>query len=292
MGVSRIDPYDVKPAAQNSRLHRIAFIAAAICLLTAAGRPGELSASEGAIGKEAKAALWAEAGLKQVNYYLTAINPSVSNYGNAEEQLVFKHCVNRFMQAKILFLARRFNDSYQEIRRVEYLLIQLYRRILKRESELVHRRLRGYAVRIVYSNNGRARKFLELALRDLEQARVKNIMQHNFRPWLYLLRLNELVEALKLVRHANRYYVLLALEFDSVYPSRKEKIAYEEARRLITSGFGADKRGAMLLMHSDNYFKVGRDKKDLFLIYHNNPELNIVAVPLKGWALKYPTRHP
>ena len=245
-----------------------------------------LQAGEGSIGKEVKAQIWAEEGLGKVKYYLHAINPTVSNFGDPEEKLVLKHCVSRYLKSQIYFLAAQYNDSYKEIRRTELLLIQLYEGIVERSRLETHRRLIGYGHRILYGKNrGRARKYLALGLRDLEVARVKTLGEDNTRPWLYLIKLNELVEALKLTRRANRYYMLLAIEFDSIYPASREGLTYEEGKSLITSGFPG-KVKEMLLIHSDNYFKIGSSRRDLLQDFLEEADLTVLNDPLPGWRLK------
>lgn len=241
------------------------------------------------MGREVKAQIRSEQGLQYNHLYLETINPAISNYGTPEEREVFKHCVNRHLRSKILYLSFRFNDAYKEIRKNQLLLIQLYETVVENSRLDVHQRFNEYAPRILYGQNRKLRKYLALGLRDLEQARQKTLIEYNRRPWLYLIKLNDLTEALKLVRHANRYYLLMALEIDSLYPPRGEKISYGTERRMIISGFPR-RRAELLLMHEDNFFRIGVEKRDLLRNFRENPELEILDQTIPGWRLEDPPR--
>lgn len=245
---------------------------------------GILRAGECSIGKEVKAQIWTEQGLVANRRYLQSLNPFISNYGTQEERLVYQRCVNHYIRTEILFLAYRFNEAYKEVRNTQRLLIQLYERILEQGQRDVHEGLRSYAKRVVFDRNIRTRKYMQLAVRDLENARLKVLKQKNTRPWLFLIKLNELEEALKLVRHANRFYVLLRIEYDSIYPTSTEQLTYISTRRLIASGFPED-RAVLLLMHDDNYFRVGTQRVDLWQKFKNEPNFAILDQPLPGWRL-------
>ena len=246
--------------------------------------PARLVAGEGSTGKEVQAQIWTETGLRLNKQYLALINPFISNYGNEEERLVFRRCVNHYLRTEILFLAYRFNEAYQEVRNTQRLLIQLYEHVLEQGQADVREGLHGYGRQVIFSRNVRARKYLILGMRDLENARLKVLKERNIRPWLFLLKLNELQEALKLVRHANRYYVLLRLEFDSIYPASTEGLTYENTRRLLASGF-PDARETMVLMHDDNYFKIGTSREDLWDRYRNEPDFAVLQRALPGWRV-------
>ncbi len=245
--------------------------------------PPALYASEGISGAEVKAQIWAEQGLRQNDEYLKILNPAVSNYGSASEKTAYRRAVNHQVQAKILFLAFQFGEAYREVRRTQYLLIQLYGDIVENSREEVFQRLNQYAGRIVHSRDSTRKKYLTLALRDLESARLKVQTEYNMRQWLYILRLNELAEALKLTRQASRYAILLTIEFESVYPrDPDEKQTYKDLAEIINSGFPT-KRAELQLRHNDNFFKIGADAKDLLEEYWTSPELSILKKPLPGW---------
>ena len=255
-----------------------------LCCATVALVPGINRAGEGSTGKEVQAQIWTEEGLRWNKRYLVSMNPFISNYGNEEERLIFRRCVNHYLRTEILFLAYRFNEAYQEVRNTQRLLLQLYERVLEQGQADVREGLHGYGRKVIFSRNVRARKYLVLGMRDLENARLKALKAKNTRPWLFLIRLNELQEALKLIRHANRYYVLLKLEFDSVYPASTEGLTYARTRRLLTSGFPED-RETMVLMHDDNYFRVGASREDLWGLYRNEPDFALLERPLPGWRV-------
>ena len=246
---------------------------------------GSIQAAEGSTGKEAKAVLWAQQGIKKNYYFLSVLNPALSNYGGEEERRVYRRCVNLYLKSQILLLASRYNDSYKMIRRTQYLLIQLYERVVERSRLHVLARLKSYSSRVVYAGNQKARKYLALGLRDLEVARIKVLMERNTRPWLYLMKLQELVEAQKMVRHANRYHILLALELDSIYPVDAEEITFLSGQRLIISGFPS-RRSELLLQHSDNYFRVGAERRNLLEIYRSSPSFTELNHPIPGWRFK------
>ena len=246
------------------------------------------ASAEGGIGKEVKAQIHAESGLRLNREWLTALNPVISNYGGPEEKKAFKHIVNHYLLSQINFLALRFNKAFQEVRLTQLLMIQLLERVLKTSATETRNRLLSYGSRVIYGRNSKTKKYMSLAIRDLQVAEQKSIKQKHMRPWLYALKLNELVEAIKLVRHASRYYVLIIIELDSIYPRphyASEHISYEEGRQLLTSGF-PDRRNFLLLLHDDNYFKVGTEKISLLDQYQENPELDIINEKLPGYRLK------
>lgn len=258
---------------------RISLLVLIVALIPGAA----LRASEGINGAEVKAQIWAEQGLRQNEEYLKILNPAVSNYGTPSEKAAFKRAVNHQVQAKILFLAFQFGEAYAEVRRTQYLLIQIYGDIVEKSREEVLQRLNQYAGRIVHSRDVTRKKYLTLGLRDLESARLKVQTQYNMRQWLFILRLNELAEALKLTRQASRFAILLTIEFESVYPrDPSEKQTYSDLAGVINSGFPT-KRGELQLRHNDNFFKVGADSKDLLEEFWTNPELSILKKPLTGW---------
>ena len=92
-------------------------------------------------------------------------------------------------------------------------------------------------------------------------------------------------EALKLTRHANRFVMLLDIEYGSIYRiQRPERQSYDELRFVVMSGFPKGTK-TKLQEHSDNYFKVASEVPDLFTQYHESPEFNILEDELAGWDI-------
>ncbi|MBI3394958.1 MAG: hypothetical protein HY042_03905 [Spirochaetia bacterium] len=189
----------------------VAAAAALFCAL------GSLQASEGIVGSQVKAQIWAEQGLRQNDYYLKTLNAAVSNYGTATQKAAFKRAVNHQVQAKIHFLSFKFDVAYDEVRRSQYLMIQLYEDIVETSRETTQGRVIRYADKIVHSRNVKLKKYLTLGLRALEGSRLKVLNEYNMRPWLFVMRLDNLADAMKLTREAERYAMLITIDFESIW---------------------------------------------------------------------------
>jgi tellurite resistance-related uncharacterized protein len=246
-----------------------------------------LRAAEGGNGAEVKAQIWAEAGLKKNQEYLHLLNPAVSNFGSETEKQVFKRAVNLHLQAQIYFLAFQFGKSYEYVRRTQEVMIKLFETVLDNSRLRVYQDLTSFAPQVFQDKyNVKANKYMQLGIRDLEVAALKMQNEHNTRPWLYLMKLNDLADAIKLIRHANRYVMLLRILYQSIYRTPlPEQLSYEEAQLIITSGFPGRQK-ELLQEHSDNYFKVGVESRDLLIQYTENPEIKILKEQLPGWDEK------
>ncbi len=241
-------------------------------------------ASEGGNGKEVKAQILAERGLVLDERFLKTLNPAISNYGSETEKAVYKRLINLHLKTRVYFLAFQFGAAYKHVRRTQEVLLKLYGQVVDRSRVRIHKRLTTHAEMVIKDHyNVKAKKYLSLGLRDLEVARQKTVVSYNRDPWLYAERLNDLEEALKLTRHANRYVMLLDIEYGSIYRlDRPERQSFPELRLVITSGFPSDTK-VKLLEHDDNYFKVGTESVDLFTIYHEEPDFNLLEGELAGW---------
>ncbi|MBE7437172.1 MAG: hypothetical protein HS115_01865 [Spirochaetales bacterium] len=241
-------------------------------------------ASEGGNGREVKAQIQAEHGLKKNQEYLTLINPAISNYGTEMEKAVYKRCINLHLQAQILYLAFQFQKAYDHVRRTQELLIKLYVEVIETSRLRVFRELTFFAADVFKDKyNVKANKYMKLGIRDLEVVQAKLINQHNTRPWLYILKLNDLGDALKLVRHASRYAMLLRIMYQSIYRTPvPEQLSYVEGARIISSGFPGRQK-ELLTNHADNYFKIGMESRNLLVQYTETPELAILKEKLPGW---------
>lgn len=246
--------------------------------------PVRVQASEGGIGKEVKAQILAERGLVLNERFLKTLNPAISNYGTDEEKAVFKRLINLHLKTRVYFLAFQFGAAYKHVRRTQEVMLKLYGRVVEQSRQRAHQRLVEHAEQVIRDHyNVRARKYLKLGIRDLQVCEQKETFSKNRDPWLYGERLNDLEEALKLTRHANRYVMLLDIEYGSIYRlARPERQSYDELRLVITSGFPKNTKGK-LQEHADNYFKVANEAVDLFTLYHESPEFNILEDELAGW---------
>lgn len=176
-------------------------------------------------------------GLKDNYEFLRILNSTISNRGTEDQKKYFKRCVQHHIESEILHLQMDLGKSYAELRRTQGLLIQLYINVLEDEIEELEIEL-GRLARLA---NGREKTetklYLRLGYREIAVAKQKLIVGKNIRPYLYLMKLQELAYSLKSLKQSEKYIVLLGLLHDSIDEFDKESRSFEamvnEVNRII-----------------------------------------------------------
>jgi len=215
-----------------------------------------------------------EKGLHDNRYFFYFINTSITNLGTDEEKKLFKEAIQRDIIAQQLYMKFLFGESWDEIRKAQKILIDLYRKALNRDIAMSKKLLNGFAPGVVKSDTFMPRHYLRLGYRDTEDARIDLVMSDNFQEQLYSMRLYRYSKAIKKVKHGKRYAMLALLETKISHDARTEfgYKTYDELKKLITEASDDTNRDNNLLVHADNYYK-SKDDKSLFDSVWENPDL-------------------
>ncbi|MBN1496356.1 MAG: hypothetical protein JXA07_06275 [Spirochaetes bacterium] len=216
----------------------------------------------------------AEKGLKDNRYFFYFINTSITNLGTDDEKKAFEEAIQRDIIAQTLYMKFLFGESWEEIRKAQKILIDLYQKTLGRDIREAKRLLNSFAPGVVKSNLHLARHYLHLGYRDAEDARIDMMMADNFQERLYSMRLYRYSKAIKKVKHGKRYALFALLETKFSQEKKKEfgHSSYEELAELISRASAEDRREYHLLVHTDNYYK-SKDEKSIFDRTWDNPRL-------------------
>ncbi|MCU0847656.1 MAG: hypothetical protein MUD12_07185 [Spirochaetes bacterium] len=214
-----------------------------------------------------------EKGLKDNRYFFYFINSSVSNMGTDEEKSMYKEAIQRDMIAQFLYMKFMFGESFDEIRKSQKILIDLYRKILEKDISATKELLNGFAPEVVEKNNQKSRRYMNLGYRDTTNARVKMVMADNYRDSLFSMRLYEYVRAIKYAKHGKRYAFLSILESRTPPGKKKEYgiLGFDEIGKFI-SGISGDKKDLYTLIHLDNYYR-SKGGKSFYDMTWENPRL-------------------
>ncbi|MCE9499719.1 MAG: hypothetical protein K8R21_04360, partial [Leptospira sp.] len=175
----------------------------------------------------------AENGLRENTYFISAINSSVSNFGDENDKKLYKRCIQHHIESNILLLQFDLGKSYSEVRHTQELMIQLYYSILKKNSRLLHEEFSRLGKPAIQTGNKVSQHYLQLGLRDLTIGERKVMSAENTRPFLFLLKLKDLGESLKSMKQSGKYAILLALTHESDYPPTIEKTDFEHIKNEI-----------------------------------------------------------
>ena len=222
-----------------------------------------LSLSDIALAQRTKSSLAAgsqrnaEKGLRDNRYFFYFINTSITNMGTDDEKKSFKEAIQRDIIAQNLYMKFLFTESFNEIRKAQKILIDLYQKTLSKDIVMAKKLLNGFAPVVIKKNDYLARHYLRLGYRDAEDARIDMMMADNFQERLYSMRLYRYSKAIKKVKHGKRYALFSLLETKFSREKKKEfgRQNYDELKKLISDASSDDQREYHLLVHTDNYYK-------------------------------------
>jgi hypothetical protein len=217
----------------------------------------------------------AEKGLKDNRYFFYFINTSITNMGTDDEKKSFKEAIQRDIIAQNLYMKFLFTESFNEIRKSQKILIDLYQKTLSKDITMTKKLLNGFAPVVIKKNDYLARHYLRLGYRDAEDARIDMMMADNFQERLYSMRLYRYSKAIKKVKHGKRYALFSLLETKFSREKKKEfgRQSYEELKKLISDASSDDQREYHLLVHTDNYYK-SKDEISFYDRTWDKPDLH------------------
>ncbi|BDA80505.1 hypothetical protein LPTSP3_g34350 [Leptospira kobayashii] len=155
-------------------------------------------------------------GLKDNYEFLRILNSTITNRGTEEQKKYYKRCIQHHIESEILHLQMDLGRSYAELRRTQGLLIRLYILILDEEVEDLEKELSRLARLANGKEKTETKLYLRLGYREIAVAKQRLMVGKNIRPYLYLMKLQELAYSLKSLKQAEKYIVLLGLLHDSI----------------------------------------------------------------------------
>ncbi|GBF51487.1 hypothetical protein LPTSP4_30250 [Leptospira ryugenii] len=227
-------------------------------------------------------------GLKDNHEYLRILNSTISNRGTEIQKLYYKRCVQHHIESEILHLQMDLGKSYAELRRTQGLLIRLYALILEDEIADLERELGVLAKKANGKEKTETKLYLRLGYREIAIAKQKLLIGKNIRPYLYLMKLHEFGFALKSLKQAEKYIVLLGLLHDSIDDFNKEAKSLEglvsEVNRIIFVD-----REKYLRMLYDSYFDSFEEQSYYDGIW-KKPDLHELATGIPNFDPPYARR--
>ncbi|MDF3820491.1 hypothetical protein P3G55_11295 [Leptospira sp. 96542] len=188
------------------------------------------------------------------NYLLIqSIDASVIHLGTDAEKTMYKDNIDLYLEFKSYHIQGQFSNSYYAMRKTQFSLITLYDQILEKNIEYLKDKIQSLGQKSRGKEKAQTKAFLRLALRDLAEAEIKLKMARNTRPYLYLLKLREMLFALKILKHAGKFVIFLNLLHDGQYLDSIESTDFIYIEYEIKRGFG-DNSEKLLKLHYDNHF--------------------------------------
>jgi|JI8StandDraft_1071087.scaffolds.fasta_scaffold01085_6 hypothetical protein len=176
-------------------------------------------------------------GLKDNYEFLKILSSTITNRGSDEQKKYFKRCVQHHIESEILHLQMDLGRSYAELRRTQGLLIALYIMVLDEEVKELDEELGRLARLANGKEKTETRLYLRLGYREIAVAKQRLLVGKNIRPYLYLMKLQELSFSLKSLKQAEKYIVMLGLLHDSIDELNRENRSFaglvSEVNRII-----------------------------------------------------------
>ncbi len=227
----------------------------------------------------------AEKGLKDNRYFFYFINPSVTNFGTDDDKKMFREAILRDMISQMLYMKFLFHESYEEIRKAQKLLIDVYRSTLQRDIENARILLNGIVPSVFESSDKDSLLYLRLGYRDLNVANIYLGMGDNITENLYSMRLYKYVEAMKTAKHGSRYAILGMIAVaeskkgkapetgvyypfgevikalrDALYEYERPNLSFNTISDKIFQYVSISERNKYLTIHYDSYFRTTAEK--------------------------------
>lgn len=198
----------------------------------------------------------AERSLKDHKYFFPFIDPSVSNYNIEDEKNIFTDAIRRDIIARSLFMKFSFNSSVVEVKKIQDMLIILFKKVIERDSNEALAMLNETAPEIMESGDARAKKYMSLGYRSVKWARTTSMMSDNLPPTNYSVRLYEYVKAIKNAKYARRYAILAIIE-KRLPAEKKGRINYNKYETVaeLINVYLPELKERYLKIHNDNFYK-------------------------------------
>ncbi|GBF49926.1 hypothetical protein LPTSP4_14460 [Leptospira ryugenii] len=229
---------------------------------------------------EPKAVLQVAFGVEENQLILKSLNSTISYLGDEADRKLYRRILLHYLEFLELNMRRNDSISYERLRHTQALLIPLYDRMLSKNLEFLRAELNRLGRDSRDREKTQTKLLLRLGFRDLAEAEQKLTFARNTRPQLYLLKLREMLFALKILKRAGRFVVYLGLLHDAEIYRPIEIMQFEQMDAEIMSAFIKD-REKFRKMHWDNHFKV-LDGSGIYFEVLNGPITNELAEPLPG----------
>lgn len=229
-------------------------------------------------------------GIRENEYFVTAINASVTNIGDESDKKLYKRCIQHHIESSILYLQFDLGKSYTEVRHTQELLIKLYFSVMKKNVALLKEEFSRLGKNAVQSGNKRALLYMRLGIRDLIVAEQKIMNAENTRPYLFLLKLKDEADALKLLKQSGKYIVFLGLMYESDFPPNIDETGFDNLKNEINRAMFS-KKEKFNKIHHDNYFKT-LDGQNMLRDVWDIPEMHELASPLNNLDPAYTRKDP
>jgi hypothetical protein len=228
----------------------------------------------------AKVVLQVAFGVEENQLIIKSLDSTISHLGDEDDKKLYKRCLEHYLEFLELNMRRNDDVSYQRLRHTQKLLIPLYDRMLTKNILLLKTELNRLGRVSKDKEKTNTKAMLRLGFRDLTEAEQKLIMARNTRPELYLLKLREMLFALKILKHAGRFVVSLGLLHDAEIEGTLDEITFEGIDNEIQNSFFQD-REKYHKMHWDNFFKVWNED-GIYTTLLNGQMKSELSVPLPG----------
>ncbi|MCU0823119.1 MAG: hypothetical protein MUF77_00570 [Leptospira sp.] len=228
-------------------------------------------------------------GLKDNYEFLRIMNSTISNRGTEIQKQFYKRCVQHHIEAEILHLQMDLGRSYSELRRTQGLLIYLYKNVLEDEIEELETEL-GRLARVANGKEKTETKlYLRLGYREIAVAKQKYTIGKNIRPYLYLMKLQELAYSLKSLKQAEKYIVLLGLLHEGTDEFDKEQRSFvglvNEVKRIIKT----DQEKYLRMLYDSQFDSYGA--LDFYQQIWQKPDLHELSTGIPNFDPPY-VRNP
>ncbi|MDF3820707.1 hypothetical protein P3G55_12390 [Leptospira sp. 96542] len=224
-------------------------------------------------------------GLKDNYEFLRIINSTISNRGTELQKKYFKRCVQHHIESEILHLQMDLGRSYAELRRTQGLLIQLYILVLDDEIEELDKELGRLARLSKGKEKTETKLYLQLGYREIAVSKRKLLIGKNTRPYLYLMKLQELAFSLKSLKQAEKYVVMLGLLHDAEDEFDPEQRSFSglinEVKRIIKK----DQEKYLLYLYDSNFDSYGA--LDYYQQVWKQPDLFELATAIPDFDPSY-----
>ncbi|MCS6985141.1 MAG: hypothetical protein NZM25_08485 [Leptospiraceae bacterium] len=222
--------------------------------------------------------------LRDNRYFIEFINVGVSNFGTEKNVKQFKEAVQHNFNANLWYLQSDYVRAYQEIRRSQELLRDLYMDLLQnRYLEDARVLLDISAPQIIQAKDKHAEHLLRLGYRDVEAAKIFQLKGYNYNRFLYSNKIRYYIDGIKRARRAKRFAFLALIESKTPYEDKKEYqkqtlddylqgverediTDYERVLNTLTNMLNRrlfQDTYNFILHHNDNYGLIAREKKNL-----------------------------
>ena len=153
----------------------------------------------------------AEKGLKDNRYFLFHRLIRIELWFRGRKKL-FKEAIQRDVLAQLLYMRFQFKESFDEIRKSQKLLVELYGITLRKDIAAAKNLLDETAPGVINSKDEKARTYLRLGYRSMKNAQTNCGMGDNYQERLYSMRLLQYVKAIKMAKEGRRYAFLAMIE--------------------------------------------------------------------------------